>query len=99
MTALIDTLSNPHFHFFQVQSFGNLNFINPQATDDVFCVACAVMNINENDVGAVYYRTSTDGAILSRAEDATAGSAFSATFAVIVTWHKLTSAGNGDLVS
>ena len=76
-----------------------MNFINDQATDAVFCVVCAAMNINENDVGAVYYRVSTDSAILDRAAAATAGSAFSPTFAIIVTWHKLAGAGNGDLVS
>ena len=76
-----------------------MNFINDQEVTDIVTVACAYMDIAENDVGAVYYRVSTDSAILDRAAAATAGSAFSPTFAVIVTWYKLASASTGDLVS
>ena len=47
-------------------------------------------DISANDIGHVYYRSSTDNAILNRASNAVAGSEFAATYVVILTWHKLT---------
>ena len=52
--------------------------------------------ISANDIGQVYYRSSTDTAILIRASNAVAGSEFAATYVVIVTWHKITFMGGSN---
>ena len=60
---------------------------------DVFM---ATLGISANDIGQVYYRSSTDNAILVRAAIAVGGPAFAATYVFIVTWHKVTSPGGSN---
>ena len=60
---------------------------------DVFMASVAM---SANDIGQVYYRSSTDNAILVRAASAVNGPAIAATYVVIVTWHKVTFPGGSN---
>ena len=56
---------------------------------------CSV-DLSANDVGQLYYRITNESAILDEASNAVAGYSFSAIYAVIITWHKVTHVGGSN---
>ena len=92
MYASID--KSKYCYLFQVYQRGWIG--SPGGTYiDVFL---APLTIIANDIGQIYYRSSTDNAILVRAARAVGGPAIAATYVVIVTWHKLTYSGGSTQV-
>ena len=90
MYASID--NSKYCYLFQLYSTGSLLFYNGYFT----YVFATSSDISANDIGHVYYRSSTDNAILNRASNAVAGSEFAATYVVIFTWHKITFVGGSN---
>ena len=88
MYASID--KSKYCYLFQLYSTGRI-YLNSGYYTDVF--VATTTDISANDIGYVYYRSSTDNAILNRASNAVAGSEFAATYVVICTWHKITFRG------
>ena len=81
-----------YLYLFQLYGAGSIDF-NQAYFIYVFTTST---DISANDIGHVYYRSSTDNAILNRASNAVAGYEFAATYVVIFTWHKLTFAGGSN---
>ena len=90
MYASIDKCK--YCYLFQLFASGRCYFDNGYSAH-VFLTST---DIPANDIGHVYYRSTTDTAILNRASNAVAGSGFAATYVVIFTWHKITFWGGSN---
>ena len=79
-------------YLFQLYAAGRI-YLGSGCYTDVYVTST---DVSANDIGHVYYRSSTDNAILNRASNAVAGSEFAATYVVICTWHKITFEGGSN---
>ena len=90
MYASID--NSKYCYLFQLYATGTIAFVWGYFT----YVFGTSTDISANDIGHVYYRSSTDNTILNRASNAVAGYEFAATYVIICTWHKLTFEGGSN---